>query len=321
MKVSVIVPVYNVSKYVGRCVESLMNQTLRDMEIIFVDDCCIDNSMDIVRDVISGYPERQDQIRILRHETNRGLPSARNTGLREAVGDFIYHCDSDDFLESDMLSLMADKATKENLDMVYCDFAMTFDTHERIMTQPDAATGREALSQMLKGSMKYNVWNKLCRRTLYNGIEFPDGKAMGEDMTMIRVISRAGKVARIPFAMYHYVRPSGGAMSQSYDTRKRSDVYDNAIMTVNWLLCNVSDKMIERETEWFKLNVKLPFLFTGRRDDIMIWREWFREADRYIMCNRSLPIRTRLLQWCAAHHLSFVNLAYYRFVFSLVYGK
>lgn len=321
MKVSVIVPVYNVGKYVGRCVESLMKQTLRDMEIIFVDDCSTDGSMDIVRDIMERHPERLGQIRIIRHTVNRGLPSARNTGLREATGDFIYHCDSDDFLDTDMLSSLADKATEESLDMAYCDFAMTFDSHERIMAQPDASTGRETLSLMLRGGMKYNAWNKLCRRNLYDGIEFPDGSSMGEDMTMIRVISRAGKTARIPRAMYHYVRPSEGAMSQSYDARKRREVSENARLTINWLRSNVSDEMIVRETEWFKLNVKLPFLFTGRRDDIRMWREWYPEADRFIMSNRILPFRTRLLQWCAAHHLSFVNLAYYRIVFSLVYGK
>lgn len=95
-KVSVIVPIYNVSRFIKRCVESLFNQTLDDVEFIFVNDCTPDDSIDILKKVIADYPDRNTMI--INHEVNKGLPAARNTGLKAASGDYIFHCDSDDLL-------------------------------------------------------------------------------------------------------------------------------------------------------------------------------------------------------------------------------
>ena len=94
--VSVIVPVYNVSGFVERCVRSLMEQTLDNVEFIFVDDASPDNSIDIIRRVIKEYPNRN--VRIAIHEYNKGLPSARNTGLDLCVGEYVFHCDADDYV-------------------------------------------------------------------------------------------------------------------------------------------------------------------------------------------------------------------------------
>ncbi|MDE6509077.1 MAG: glycosyltransferase, partial [Muribaculaceae bacterium] len=88
-KVSVIAPVYGVESFIGRAVESMMAQTLDDVEFIFVDDCTPDGSVSVLRDVVVRYPERQ--VRILRHDVNRGLPAARNTGLDVARGEYIFH--------------------------------------------------------------------------------------------------------------------------------------------------------------------------------------------------------------------------------------
>ena len=95
-KVSVIVPIYNVSLYVEKCARSLMEQTLEDIEYIFVDDCTPDNSLQILEETIKDYPHRQRQIKIVRHEVNRGLTSARNSGLSCVTGDYVAHCDSVD---------------------------------------------------------------------------------------------------------------------------------------------------------------------------------------------------------------------------------
>lgn len=97
-KVSVIIPVYGVEKYIERCARSLFEQTLEDMEFIFVDDSTRDNSIDILLEVINEYPQRKNQIKILTHEVNKGLPAARQTGIKAAKGDYIAHCDSDDWV-------------------------------------------------------------------------------------------------------------------------------------------------------------------------------------------------------------------------------
>lgn len=323
VKVSVIVPVYGVERFVERCVDSLMRQTMGDgVEFIFVDDCSPDRSMSIVADVIGRYPGRRNQCRVLSHSENLGLPAARNTGLGEARGEYVYHCDSDDFLEPDLLESLYGKAVETGADMVWSDWYLSFGESERLMVQPDASTGREALRSVLCGRMKYNVWNKLTRRELFigNGISFPAGRGMGEDMTMIRLMAAAGRTARVGKALYHYVRTNSGAMTQTYSERHLQELRENVELTEGYLRRRVTDGELERELGLFKLSVKLPFLFTGRRRDCAMWRQWYREADRHIMSNRAQALHTRLLQWCASKGMTWVNLLYTRVVFDFYYG-
>lgn len=316
-------PVYGVARFVERCVESLLSQTLGEVEYIFVDDCTPDDSIAIIRSVIERYPERLADCRILRHDVNCGLPAARNTGMGVASGEYVYHCDSDDFLEFDMLELLYSKAKSMDADMVWADWYLSFEGNERYMTQPSASTGREALSRVLDGTMKYNVWNKLTRRKLFvdNCIEFPSGRAMGEDMTMIRLLACAARTAYVGKALYHYVRTNMGAMTQIYSDNHLSELKENVAETESFLRSVVTDCDIDSELALFKLNVKLPFLFTGKLTDVRRWQKWYPETNRYIMTNSRQSMRTRLLQWCASAGLTWVNMLYTRVVFNFIYGK
>lgn len=321
-KVSVVVPVYGVERFVERCAESLLSQSLQDVEYIFVDDCTPDDSISIVRGVIGRHSNRAADCRILRHDVNRGLPAARNTGMAEARGEYIYHCDSDDFMEPELLEKLYAGAIAAHADMVWSDWYLSFQGSERHMSQPEASTGREALGLVLCGAMKYNVWNKLTRLSLFreNDITFPAGRSMGEDMTMIRLMACAGNTAYVAVPLYHYVRTNAGAMTQIYSDRHLAELKENVAETERFILSHVSDKDIEHQLSLFKLNVKLPFLFTGRTADIRRWRQWYPEANGSIMSNHRQAMRTRLLQWCAAKGMTWVNLIYTRVVFNFIYG-
>ena len=102
MKVSIIIPIYNVAKYVTACLNSVFNQTYKDLEVILIDDCGQDNSMEIVHNFVESHPQ-PFPIRILYHKQNRGLSAARNTGISAAEGDFIYFLDSDDTIASNCI--------------------------------------------------------------------------------------------------------------------------------------------------------------------------------------------------------------------------
>ena len=322
-KVSVIAPVYGVENFIGRCVESLMNQTLDSIEYIFVDDATPDKSVDILKSIVDKYPTRKDFVKIIKHPENKGLPAARNTGLNEAKGEYIYHCDSDDFLEPLMLELLYDKAKAGGCDYVWSNWFLTFESNSRHMHQPSATSPRNALEIALAGGMKYNVWNKLVKHSLYeeSGILFPEGRSMGEDMTMIRLLAKARKTANVEKPLYHYIRTNSGAMTQIYSDNHLAQLKLNTDETIDYIRCNVSDDNIEREIDWFKLNTKLPFLFTGRSQDFRRWKEWYPEANRNIMSNSLQSIRTRLLQMSALYGMTFINKLYNSIVFNVVYGK
>lgn len=324
IQISVIIPVFGVEKFIERNVRSLLSQSLLNgVEFIYIDDCTKDRSIDIVKRTIKEYPHRANQVKILHHQKNRGLPAARNTGLSEAKGEYIYHCDSDDYIEPEMLELMLSKAKENSADVVWCDFFLSFETKERIMKQPPATNVRKALSDMLSGSMKYNVWNKIVRKEIYtnNCITFPAGYSMGEDMTMIRLMSKSHTVASVSKPLYHYIRINNSAISKSYDTDKINSLDYNVTLTEKYLRQNITDTIIDQEIDWFLLNSKLPFLYTGNGSDLKLWKELYKESNKSIFSNKSQSLRTRLLQWCASHNLGIVNRLYYVLVFNILYGK
>lgn len=321
MKVSVIVPVYRVEKFIEKCAASLFSQTLDDVEFIFVDDASPDNSMAVLEKCIQQYPQRKAQIRMLTHKENKGLPAARNTGLAVASGEYVFHCDSDDFVEPDMLETLYDEAKKKDADIVWCDWYLSFEHNERYMKQPDYATPMEALKAMLAGLMKFNVWNKLVRRRLYvdNQIAFPAGYAMGEDMTMMLLFAVAGRVAYIPQAFYHYVKLNTEAYSQNFSLNHLESVKHN-IRTVELFLHSRLGNALDLEIACMKLEAKFPFLMSDRKEMYRLWERTYPEANAYILRNHYISRRRRWVQWCAAKRLWFLVRLHGWIVGKLIYG-
>lgn len=317
-KISVIVPLFKVSQFVERCVESLMSQTFDDVEFIFVDDASPDDSVEKARRITERHAERK--VLFLRHEVNSGLPASRRTGMSTATGEFIYHCDGDDYVEPTILEKLYGAAVESGADYVYCDYFLTFEQNERVMRNPHYSTPDEMLRKgYLMGRCKYNYWNKLVRRELYDGVEFPVGhRKGGEDMVQIGILSRAHAVAHVAEPLYHYVKTNGGAISEGFSQQRLTDIRYNASCALQALESYPGDLSMEKEL--FKLNVKLQFIITGDRRKYLVWKEWFPEANKYIFRNTELPLRTKLVQWFAAKDLWLLVKAYYLIVFKFVYG-
>lgn len=321
MKVSVIVPIYKVERFIGKCVDSLLAQTLDEVEFIFVNDASPDNSMNILKKCIEKYPQRKSQIRILTHEVNKGLPAARNTGLAVATGEYIFHCDSDDYVEPDMLETLYHAAKEKEADIVWCDWFLSFEKNERYMKQPAYDTPMDALKAMLAGRMKFNVWNKLVHHKLYidNGILFPAGYAMGEDMTMMLLFAVANKVAYVPKAFYHYVKLNTDAYSQNFSLKHLESVKYN-IQRVERFLQDRFGKNLDLEIACMKLEAKFPFLMSDKSEMYKVWIETYPEANVYITKNHYISKRRRMLQWCASKHLWLCVRIHNWLISKLVYG-
>jgi glycosyltransferase involved in cell wall biosynthesis len=321
MKVSVIIPVYKVESFIGRCARSLLKQTLADVEFIFVDDCSPDRSIQVLDKVLADYPSREENIHIIHHDKHQGLSAARNTGIGQARGEYIFHCDSDDWVEPMMLEKLYDEAVMQDADIVWCDWYLNFRKSQRYMSQPSYDTPYDALRGILSGRMKYNVWNKLIRRQLYcsNHIVFPKGHDMAEDMTIIRLFACATKVCYLPQAFYHYVRLNESAFTNTASERNILDMMFNTIETVSYLKDKFGS-LFTCELEWFKLSVKFPLLVSGSRVDYDAWQFIFRNSNHFICSNRNQSLRARLLQQAAAGRQYWIVWLYYRLVQHLVYG-
>ena len=122
VKVSILVPVYGVERYIENCAVTLFEQTYENIEYVFVNDSTKDRSMEILHEVMERYPLRRDNVHIITHEVNRGLGAARKTALLNATGDFVMHVDSDDSLSLDAVEMLVDKAIQTGADVVDCGY-------------------------------------------------------------------------------------------------------------------------------------------------------------------------------------------------------
>lgn len=213
-KISIIIPAFNSEKHVGRCIESVINQEYKNLEIILVNDGSIDSTLSIFH----KYELGDKRIKVISKD-NGGLSTARNIGIDNATGEFILHVDSDDWIESDTCSLLL-QTMDEEADIVICDMVMELGVKNKVRREPykvvnnytdfmDLYTFRSGLN---------SVCNKLIRRKLYtdNGIYHYTDISMGEDATaLLRLCLCAKKIKYIASPLYHYSMNTGG-MSQGY---------------------------------------------------------------------------------------------------------
>lgn len=321
-KISVIIAVYGVEKYIARCAESLFKQTMTDnVEFLFINDSTKDNSIQVLQHVISQYPALESQIIIIHHCENRGLPTARNTGLSKARGRYVIHMDGDDFAEPRMLEYLYKAAVDNDADFVWCDYYITFNNKKRVISQPSFTKPMEAVRGMLRGSMKYNVWNKMCRLSLYrdNDILFPDGNAMGEDLTMIMLALHAHRCVYVNKALYNYVQ-NEGQMTAAYDQKKLASLRFNCDRLRNYINNKFPDSSLDSESAALCQLIKWPFLLDGKLSSYRRWQEWFPESNRLIWQTKGVNSRIKFIEWCAAKHLLPVVWFHYLFVIKFYYG-
>jgi glycosyltransferase involved in cell wall biosynthesis len=175
-KVSVIIPVYKAEQYIEKCARSLFEQTLDDIEFIFIDDCTPDNSIDILKCLIRDYPHRKSQVKIIHNEENKGISTTRNIGLNNSTGEYIIHCDSDDWIDDDLYEKLYLKAIEEKSDIVLCDFIREESGNLKIRKEFLNENVEEYVKAILTTKLSPYLWNKLVSRNLYlkYNIFFPD---------------------------------------------------------------------------------------------------------------------------------------------------
>lgn len=205
-KVSVIIPIYGVESYIERCARSLFNQTLDDIEYIFVDDCSPDNSVKILREVLCEYPERESQTKIVRTPINSGLPAARRYGLQFISGDYVIHCDSDDWVDIKMYESMYNATVDGRYDVVVCNLTITNgDAYQQEVIDNIPEDKYDLIKYVLLGKVHGSLCNKLISRKLYrDNITFPRDN-MREDLSLVvQLLYNSTHVSCVPQSYYRY---------------------------------------------------------------------------------------------------------------------
>lgn len=208
MKISIIIPVYNVSKYIARCLSSALDQTWKELEVILVNDCTPDDSVDVIKQVLSTSP-RREIVTILEHTQTQGPSAARNTGIKKATGDYVFFLDSDDYLPAHGIELLAEAASKYRVDFVVGNYEVT--GNARWSPPMALATGllkdnEEVLSTYAQGKWYVMVWNKLIKRSFVyeEKLFFQEGIVHEDDLWSFMMASRAKNAYAVNQVTYYY---------------------------------------------------------------------------------------------------------------------
>lgn len=201
--ISIVVPIYKAEAYLQRCVDSILRQTLHEIEIILVDDGSPDNSGLIC----DRYAATDNRIKVI-HQENGGLRAARAAGIAIATGEYIAQIDPDDWVDETMLEEQLACAQKGNADIVICDLTRNDTRGETYVAQPPSALNQDAiLDDLITDKLSGYLWNKLIRRNLFSPESFlPYSVTMMEDtVTCVHILTHHQvKVAYLPKAFYHY---------------------------------------------------------------------------------------------------------------------
>lgn len=305
-KVSVIVPVYNVADYIEKCAVSLFEQTLSDMEIIFVDDCSPDKSVEIIQRTLKKYPRRKKFTHIVRMPYNSGQAAVRKRGMEEASGEYVIHCDGDDWVDTNLYKILYDKAKAEDADIVICDEVNETSggpQFVRVRELPNDC--REVLKDWYKNIIGLHLHNKLVRRSLYvdHNVQPWLGLNMWEDNgLMSRLFYYGRRLAQVHDVYYHYNRMNVGAMTAGYGERQVNQMIHVAERITRFFE-NKQDKEMFRNTIMaFQFLARIN-LITDSYDNLRRYRttfagsEWIMQTLDEKAFSRKGLVRYRMVKW------------------------
>lgn len=247
-KVSVLVPVYGVEKYIERCARILFEQTLNDIEFIFVDDCTPDRSMEILKSIIEEYQlrfaEKKYEVKTERMPTNSGLAAVRRQGIQLATGDYITFCDSDDIMPEDAVETLYNLAVESGADIVSGDMQMLYDdgtTKRSFISLPYGGDRESVYRALLSREYSHTLCSKLFQNNLLQGHEYITlmHATNGEDgMLFYQVLQHATKAVHLNKVVYTYYQ---NMQSSTHVRIKEQGLY--SIVLLNKIRINTCGKI------------------------------------------------------------------------------
>lgn len=298
-KVSVIIPVYNAGAYIEKCLHTLFSQTLDAIEYLFVDDCSTDDSVGKICMVLETYPNRKPHTHILRHTINRGVGAARATGIRAATGDYIIHCDSDDYVECDIYEKLYNKAIVTQSDIVACYFFEENVWGRKLVYNKYNNSPQKCLENIYKkGCHCVSLFDKLIRRDLIMRYDIApyEGCNYAEDLyCVIKILYYACSISVVELPLYHYCK-----REDSITTSPKNEYYWNIQKEVTDRI----SKFLNGEKRYamlcsqrqFYVKILYRSVFAGKEKE---WFKLYRESHNKIFKYDDMPLKGRILWWFA----------------------
>lgn len=243
--ISIIVPVYKVEAYLKKCLDSILNQTYRDLEVILVDD----GSPDKCPALCDEYAKRDVRVKVI-HQNNMGLSAARNAGIKAAQGEYIGFVDSDDYIASDMYEEMLKLITNEGADLVICNVQKVDEANRVLVADMGVETSlynrKEIFQRLNEQNAVYYItaWNKLYRRELFDSIVFPVGKIHEDEFIVHEIFNQCNKIVSTNKVYYFYMQREGSIMSSEKSIKN----LDSVEAFYNRALFYAQDKELQKYT-------------------------------------------------------------------------
>ena len=300
-KVSIIIPIYKVEKYIERCAKSLFEQTEEDLEFIFVNDGTPDNSMQILNDVIRDYPSRKNQIKIFENEKNLGLPLTRQRGIKESTGEYIIHCDSDDWVDGEMYRMLYEKAKADDLDIVWCDFYRADGVTNTYEIQNTSLERLDILKDILTAKKIATLWNHLVKRDIL--FEHTYMKSVSNNMEdLVQVFQYfyySKKIGYINVPLYYYYY-NFDSMSTSGSEEKEilhlAEVEANFEVLFSFIEQNNLNIVLKNEIFYRKLETKnWMLLFVKRAKECSLWLDKYKEINSRFFYDYNIRLKYKFI--------------------------
>lgn len=262
--VSILVPIYNVEKYMTRCAHSLFSQTYSEIEYIFVDDCSPDKSVELLKKVLEFYPNRKQSVHILTHDRNRGLAVSRQTAINAASGLYVLTVDSDDWIEENMVETLMYSALQNDCDVVSCDYFVEYKKRTIVRKQIPYSTPKEYMISILLGKNHGGTWIKLFRRSLFTeyNITYWAGLNMLEDVSVVfRLLFYAHTGCHISTPFYHYNQTNQNSYCTVLSVSSQKNMQDLVAYMDVFYQNNSPDKDVLYAYISFKLSIKASLIY------------------------------------------------------------
>jgi len=308
IKISVIVPIYGVEKYIEKCAVSLFEQSMGNIEFIFVNDKTKDNSINILEEVINRYKYLKSRVKVVEHEKNMGLAGARNTGLNYARGEYIIHLDSDDWVDSNLYEKMYFIAKEENADIVCCNFKLIHKSYMEELKFTKNSNNFLNLNELNFGLLYSSVCNKMVKRELYskNNLKFFPGLNMWEDVGMMsRLRYHCEKVVFLDENLFYNYNKLNETSIVSVP--KEENIVQQ-IKCANLLDEYFSSKFGDYNLAiyYLKFMAKNDYLFNDKIRDIKKWKSINEESNLFIFKYSTLPLNRKFIAWIASKNYIFL---------------
>lgn len=304
-KVSVVIPVYGVELYIEKCARSLFEQTLDDIEFLFINDCTLDKSMDVLKDVLEEYPQRKSQVKIICNKINLGQHGSRQIGISLASGDYVIHCDSDDWVEKDMYEALYKEAVENDYDYVWCDYQIMKGNRTWVEKQDNICDKISILKRLLIDfHFMGALWNRLVKRCIVqnNTLQQPVAPIIEDLLLVIQYTLLSNKIGYLSRPLYNYLKRPGSIMDPTCESNL--EILKNKCMMVrkNFLLIQEVflkkdlDKILKDEIRLAKFRQKQKLIpIVVYEKNCKIWKRLYPEINVKLLFDTRISLFRRFI--------------------------